>query len=291
MAKKLVDFKKLRNIKLLRRIFFLLIFLGVEEGIKWANSKSYVTIPTSLKDALDVILWVLGSLIVVTVLLRITENRVFRYKEDEIEIEQRILFTKIYSSTLYVLAAAFVFYKLGWKIADITIFLGFVATGIAFAVRDVINSYFAWFIILTKHPFRIGDYIKVGDDAGIVDRIGTFYITLQNPGAVDFIKVPNNSLLSKPITNMGKNRVIHTVKFPVRTIPPDIQDRLNKLDALAAAISVERPAPKAQLQADGSVMYINMVMPLPFGQLTKRTEFIAKASEVLGDILAEPKVF
>jgi len=291
MAKKLVDFKKLRNLKLLRRIFFLLIFLGLEEGTKWAVRNSYFSIPRELNYIFDIALWIFGSLIAVTVLLRLTENRVFRYKEDEIEIEQRILFTKIYSSTLYMLAAAFVFYKLGWKIGDITIFLGLVATGVAFAVRDIINSYFAWFIILTKNPFRIGDYIKVGDDAGIVDRIGTFYITLQNPGAVDFIKVPNNSLLSKPIVNMGKNRVIHTMKFPIRNIPADIQDRLNKLDALAATISLEKPGPKAQLQADGSVMYINMVMPLPFGQLTKRTEFIAKAGEVLGDILAEPKYF
>lgn len=289
MAKKFVDFKKLRNFRLLRRIFFLLVFLGIEEGLKWADSKSYVHIPQEFRYILDIALWIVGSLIAVTVLLRLTENRVFRFNDDEIDIEQRILVTKVYSTTLYLLAAAFVFYKMGWRIADITIFLGLITTGVAFAVRDVINSYFAWFIILTKHPFRIGDYVKIGEEAGTVERIGTFFVTLQNPGAIDFIKVPNNTLLTKAIINMGKNRVIHTVKFPIKSIPGDIQARLDKLSELAKGISKDKVAPVAQLQAEGLAAYITIAIPLAVGQVSKRTEFIVKAGEVINDILAEPK--
>jgi MscS family membrane protein len=289
MAKRFVDFKKLRNFRLLRRIFFLLIFLGVEEGIKWADSKSYIHIPRELDYFFDIALWIVGSLITVTLILRLTENRVFRFKDDEVEIEQRILFTKVYSTTLYLLAAAFVFYKMGWRIGDITIFLGLITTGVAFAVRDVINSYFAWFIILTKHPFRIGDYVKIGDEAGTVERIGTFFVTLQNPGAIDFVKVPNNTLLSKAIINMGKNRVMHTVKFPIKAIPGDIQARMDKIDELAKAVVKDKSTPKTQLQAEGGIMAVYVVLPLPVGQITKRTEFIVKASEVLSDIIAEPR--
>ncbi|CAD5258126.1 MULTISPECIES: mechanosensitive ion channel domain-containing protein [unclassified Imperialibacter] len=289
MAKRFVDFKKLRNFRLLRRIFFLLIFLGVEEGLKWADSERYITIPSYLDKLLDVVLWAVGALITVTVILRFTENRVFRFNDDEVDIEQRILFTKIYSTTLYLLVAAVVFWRMGLEIENITIFLGLITTGVAFAVRDVINSYFAWFIILTKHPFRIGDYVKIGDEAGTVERIGTFFVTLQNPGAIDFIKVPNNTLLSKAIINMGKNRVMHTVKFPIKTIPADIQARMDKIDELAKAVVKDKSIPKMQLQADGAVMTVYIVLPLPVGQVTKRTEFIVKANEVLSDIIAEPR--
>lgn len=290
MAKKFVNFKKLRNVKLLRRLFFLLLFLGIEEGIRWAGSAGYITISKELDYFFDIGLWVVGALIAVTLIIRFTENRVFRFNDSEVEIEQRILFTKIYSTTLYLLAAAFVFYKMGWRAGDITIFLGLIATGVAFAVRDVINSYFTWFIILTKHPFRIGDYVKIGDEQGTVERIGTFFVTLQNPGATDFVKVPNNSLLSKAIINTGKNRVHHTVKFPIRTIPADIQARLDKLDELAKQVVKDKMAPKAQLQAEGGVLAIYIVLVLPVGQITRRTEFIVKASEVIGDILAEPRM-
>ncbi|WOK09728.1 mechanosensitive ion channel [Imperialibacter roseus] len=289
MAKRFVDFKKLRNFRLLRRIFFLLIFLGIEEGLKWADNLGYITIPTYLDKSFEVVLWTLGSLIVVTIVLRLTENRVFRFNDDEVDLEQRILFTKIYSNTLYLLVAAVVFWKMGLEIENITIFLGLITTGVAFAVRDVINSYFAWFIILTKHPFRIGDYVKIGDEAGTVERIGTFFVTLQNPGATDFIKVPNNTLLSKAIINMGKNRVMHTVKFPVKIIPPDIQARMDKLDELAKSIVSEKVSPKTQIQADGGTICLYIVLTLPVGQVTKRTEFIVKANEVLSDIIAEPR--
>ncbi|WP_339813199.1 mechanosensitive ion channel domain-containing protein [uncultured Imperialibacter sp.] len=289
MAKRFVDFKKLRNFRLLRRIFFLLIFLGIEEGLKWADNLGYITIPTYLDKSFEVVLWTLGSLIVVTIVLRLTENRVFRFNDDEVDLEQRILFTKIYSNTLYLLVAAVVFWKMGLEIENITIFLGLITTGVAFAVRDVINSYFAWFIILTKHPFRIGDYVKIGDEAGTVERIGTFFVTLQNPGATDFIKVPNNTLLSKAIINMGKNRVMHTVKFPVKIIPPDIQARMDKLDELAKSIVSEKVSPKTQIQADGGTICLYIVLTLPVGQVTRRTEFIVKANEVLSDIIAEPR--
>jgi MscS family membrane protein len=289
MAKRFVDFKKLRNFRLLRRIFFLLIFLGVEEGLKWADNLGYITIPTYLDKSFEVVLWTLGSLILVTIVLRLTENRVFRFNDDEVDIEQRILFTKIYSTTLYLLVAAVVFWKMGLEIENITIFLGLITTGVAFAVRDVINSYFAWFIILTKHPFRIGDYVKIGDEAGTVERIGTFFVTLQNPGAIDFIKVPNNTLLSKAIINMGKNRVMHTVKFPVKIIPPDIQARMDKLDELAKSIVSEKISPKTQIQADGGTICLYIVLTLPVGQVARRTEFIVKANEVLSDIIAEPR--
>jgi len=40
------------------------------------------------------------------------------------------------------------------------------ATGLAFAVRDVLMSFFAWMILLRKKPFRIGDYIRIGEDEG-----------------------------------------------------------------------------------------------------------------------------
>ncbi|MEQ8531094.1 MAG: mechanosensitive ion channel, partial [Imperialibacter sp.] len=245
--------------------------------------------PSFLDKLLDVVLWAVGALITVTIILRFTENRVFRFNDDEVDIEQRILFTKIYSTTLYLLVAAVVFWRMGLEIGNITIFLGLITTGVAFAVRDVINSYFTWFIILTKHPFRIGDYVKIGDEAGTVERIGTFFVTLQNPGAIDFIKVPNNTLLSKAIINMGKNRVMHTVKFPIKTIPADIQARMDKIDELAKAVVKDKSTPKMQLQADGAIMTVYIVLPLPVGQVTKRTEFIVKANEVLSDIIAEPR--
>ena len=287
MAKKFVDFKKLRNFKLLRRILILLLFLGLSEGLRWANEHNYVDIPSNFYVFINLVTLILGSLIVVTVILRFTETRLFGFLEGEVEIEQRILLTKIYSTTLYILAAAFIFWRMEWGIGNITLFLGLLATGVAFAIRDVINSYFTWFIILTKKPFRIGDYVKIGDEAGTVERIGTFFITLQNPGAQDFIKVPNNTILTKAIINTGRNRVVHTLKFPLRQIPEDIAQRLEKLNELVKAVITDKGSHKAQLQTEGNGVVITVSFPLPVGQVGKRTEFLAKAGVVVNDILLE----
>lgn len=290
MATKFVDFKKLRNFKLLRRVFILLLLLGLSEGLRWANELKYINIPSNFYVFINLVTLILGSLIVVTLILRFTETRLFGFLEGEIEIEQRILLTKIYSTTLYILAAAFIFWRMEWGFGNITLFLGLLATGVAFAIRDVINSYFTWFIILTKKPFRIGDYVKIGDEAGTVERIGTFFITLQNPGAQDFIKVPNNTILTKAIINTGRNRIVHTLKFPLRQIPADIEQRLEKLNELVKAVVTDKGSHRAQLQTEGNGIAITISFPLPVGQVAKRTEFLAKAGVVVNDILLENRL-
>lgn len=290
MAKKFVDFKKLRNFRLLRRILLLLIFLSIEEGLRWAGKFGYIHLPSYVKDFFDIALWILGPLIAATLIIRLTEHRFFNFIGSEMEVEQRILFTKIYSNTFYFLALAVIAWKMGVTIENITIFLGLIATGVAFAVRDVINSYFTWFIILTKNPFRLGDYVKIGDEAGVVERIGTFFITLRFPGATDFVKVPNNTILTKPIINMGHKRVLHTIKFPIKTIPPDIAQRLIKLDELAKTVVTDKGGAKANLNTEAGGPVIAIVLPLPVGQLAKRTEFLAKAGDLVNDILAEGRM-
>jgi small-conductance mechanosensitive channel len=86
-----------------------------------------------------------------------------------------------------------------------------VATGFAFAIRDVILSYFIWFILLTKKPFKIGDYIRVGDDdslEGLVKHIGLFYVVVDPTPETyeDYFKIPNKMFLEKPIKNYGRGK-------------------------------------------------------------------------------------
>src|SRR3989338_6745509 len=90
-------------------------------------------------------------------------------------------------------------------------------SAIAFTIRDVLVSYLAWFILLTKKPFRIGDYIKIEDYEGRVQHIGTFYVIVDDsPESFDdFIRVPNKLFLEKPIHNYGKGKIPLSIKIPI----------------------------------------------------------------------------
>lgn len=174
-------------------------------------------IPTSVASLLDTITIVLLAYFVASLFLRLTVNKVAHSIKD-LEIEERLLLTKSYTFLIFLIATLFVLYLLGVTVDNITIILGFATTGVAFAVRDIIVSYFAWFMLLTKKPFRIGDHIKIGDDIGQVQHIGTFYVVLDDSPerTTDYVRVPNKVFLEKSITNYGKESFVFPIRMAIK---------------------------------------------------------------------------
>lgn len=194
---------------LLNRIFLLFIFLSVVMvTIIFANQQNIISIPSSMMEYVVLAMEILMAYSLAYVTAQVTVNSIMNFFGDTFEPEQRILLSKIYVALLYTLATIFVFMELGVTSQNIAIFLGLIATGFAFAIRDIILSYIAWFILLTKTPFRIGDYISVEGVEGLVKHIGMFYVLIDDSPETyeDFYKVPNKLFLDKPIHNYGKNR-------------------------------------------------------------------------------------
>mgnify|MGYP006293230255 FL=1 len=177
---------------------------------------------------INIIRFFLSSAIVIVItnlLLRSSVDSVFRSFEKELDIEQRIFLTKVYTVFFYAIAASIILYIAGVGLSDLTLFLGLVATGVAFAVRDIISSFFIWLIVLTKRPFRIGDVITTDKDTGIVDRIGTFFITLKVKEGQEshLVRVPNKVLLDRNMLNHGPDRISGEVKLQMKNAPLDLE--------------------------------------------------------------------
>ncbi len=193
----------------------------------------------SYKDFSWNIFTILMTLLATFLLIRLTVNRVAGMFKDESEIEQKIFFTKIYRWSIYTIGIAIILYKLGVSASSLAIFFGLAATGLGFAIRDVVLAFFAWLVLLTKKPFRIGDYIKVGDDEGKVMHIGTFYVALDKTPEFpsDFTKVPNKIFLEKSIYNFGSKEIMDTLTFSLKEYPMNLESRLEKIKESAKKIT------------------------------------------------------
>lgn len=188
-----------------RILFFLALFLSWVI-LLWLDNLQMFDVPDALLASGRIIFTVLIVMLIISVFLRITEQRVFKLFDKEADLEQRIFFTKLYVFTIYSLGLLVILHSFGLTINNAMLIVGLMATGLAFAVRDVILSFIAWIIILRKHPFRIGDVIRMGDDVGEVLRIGTFYITLDSFNNTTN-RVPNKIFLDKSFFNYGKEFV------------------------------------------------------------------------------------
>lgn len=191
-------------------LFFAVMIL-IALGIITADKRQILDIPEAVTGTLNALVIIFVSYAIATLFTKLTVNRFLNYFEEMGEIEERILMGKMYLWFVYLLATLAVFWHIGITINNIAIFLGLITTGFAFAIRDVILSYFIWFILLTKKPFKIGDYIRVGEDdylEGQVKHIGLFYVVVTpTPDTYDdYFKIPNKVFLEQPIKNHGKGK-------------------------------------------------------------------------------------
>ena len=202
-TKQLLDVIKKKKVTANNRIIFFLVLFVSWISLLWLDYLQIFNIPEPLLASGRIIFTILIVMLIISVFLRLTEQRVFKLFDKETDLEQKIFFTKLYVITIYFLGLLVILHSFGLTINNAMLIVGLMATGLAFAVRDVILSFIAWLIILRKHPFRIGDVIRMGEDVGEVLRIGTFFITLDSSnGTVN--KVPNKVFLDKSFLNYGK---------------------------------------------------------------------------------------
>ena len=90
----------------------------------------------------------------------------------------------------------------GYNVASLIAGLGIGGLAVALAARDTLANFFGSITIFVDKPFRIGDWVKVGDAEGTVEEVGfrstrirTFYNSL--------ISVPNSNIANTDIDNLG----------------------------------------------------------------------------------------
>jgi small-conductance mechanosensitive channel len=91
----------------------------------------------------------------------------------------------------------------------ITAITGFLAAGLAIALRDVIMSLFGWFKIIVSRPFKVGDRIQVQDLEGdVIDitflhtvllEVGNWVKARQSTGRIVFVS--NHILFTASVYN------------------------------------------------------------------------------------------
>lgn len=111
--------------------------------------------------------------------------------------------TLIARIALWALGALFVLSNLGIEVTSLIAGLGIGGIAIAFALQGILSDLFASFSLYFDKPFRIGDFIVIGDDMGTVEKIGiktTRIRTLQGEELV----VSNAELTTARVQNFKK---------------------------------------------------------------------------------------
>ncbi len=142
---------------------------------------------------------------------------------------------------LWAFGIIFVLSNLGIEVTSLIAGLGIGGIAIAFALQGVLSDLFSSFSIYADKPFKIGDFVVLGTDSGVVERIGiktTRIRTLQGEELV----VSNSELTTTRIQNFKKMKerriatrfgiTYETPHEKVKLVNGVVEDIINSIDGI-----------------------------------------------------------
>lgn len=142
------------------------------------------------------------------------------------EKHSRYKFRKIITFIFYIILIILTFVLVAQHNKHLTLFIGLIGAGVAFALQEVVLSVAGFVSIFASNLFRLGDRVKIGENIGDVIDIGITKTTLMEVGgwitsdnySGRIIQVPNSKIYKEDILNYSSDFPFlwDQIKFPIK---------------------------------------------------------------------------
>jgi small conductance mechanosensitive channel len=150
----------------------------------------------------------------------------------DMEPSVRLLLVRIVRLLVMVIFVIMALQNLGIELLPLIAGLGVAGAGIALAMQGVLGNVVSGLSIIFSKPFRVGEYISIVDEEGVVEDISLFSTRLSHPDR-SVVVIPNRKIVGEILHNYGKERQLDVVVAVA--YDTDINDALAALrDVLSA---------------------------------------------------------
>ena len=205
----------------------------------------------SLSHILSALLTLLVCLVAARLLLKLAKRLLHRVQRLNDRLRQIIL--TALKVVLYLLTGIITAEALGLNTSSLTALVSVLTLGVTLAAEDILGNVAGGLVILSSHPFNIGDEIEVSGTTGTVREITLNHTKLETADG-HFIMQPNKELSSSRIVNytaLGRRRVVRRITASYDA-PTDVV-KAACMEAVAATPgTLEEPAPAVYLTDYGS---------------------------------------
>ncbi len=118
--------------------------------------------------------------------------------------------------------------SLGLSLDKVTIVAGALSVGIGFGLQSIVSNFISGLILLWERPIRVGDWIVVGDEQGIVKRINVRSTEIETFDRASLI-VPNAQFITGNVKNWMHNDRTARVVIPVGVGYGSDPDKVRKI--------------------------------------------------------------
>lgn len=93
----------------------------------------------------------------------------------------------------------------GVSLTNVLLGAGVTSVVVALAARQTLSSVFAGLTLISTDVFRVGDWVKIDSRFGKIEQISLFNTTMESPRGETHV-IPNDEVITRDITNLGKGR-------------------------------------------------------------------------------------
>ena len=189
----------------------------------------FIEVPASAGKVLKVIYLVITVWIVIKFARSVIEFIINKYAEEtgkEDTVRKFRPLVAFVSFTFYIIGILFILDNLGFQISTVIAGLGIGGIAIALAAQAILGDLFSYFVIYFDKPFELGDFIRVDDKAGTIERIGIKSTKIRSLSG-ELLILSNSNLTNSRVHNfkqMFRRRVVFTFGVVYQTKPEQLEE-------------------------------------------------------------------
>lgn len=130
-------------------------------------------------------------------------RKLAKEKEEESETSIVNVLGRILKGVLWAIAFVYIISLFGYDITTVVASFGVIGIVLAFGLQHILSDIFASFSIFFDKPFEVGDFIIVGDNLGVVKKVGIKSTRIQSLWGQEVV-ISNKELTSTRINNYKK---------------------------------------------------------------------------------------
>lgn len=172
-----------------------------------AGGKSY-----SVLDVATLLLLLIGLMNLAKTVQHLLRSRVLRATGLNRGAQEAVAFVANY--VLLFIGAMVLLQLWGFDLSSLTVFASVLGVGIGLGLQGFAKNFISGMVLIFEQPIKVGDFVKVGDYQGTVERINVRSTEIRTLDQVSII-VPNSEFLESEVVNWDHGTSISRLQIPV----------------------------------------------------------------------------
>lgn len=188
----------------------------------------FIDVPASAGKVLKIIYLVITVWIIIKFARSVIDFIINKYAEEtgkEDTVRKFRPLVAFINFTFYIIGILFILDNLGFQISTVVAGLGIGGIAIALAAQAILGDLFSYFVIYFDKPFELGDFIRVDDKAGVIEKIGIKSTKIRSLSG-ELLIMSNSNLTNSRVHNfkqMFRRRVVFTFGVVYQTKPEELE--------------------------------------------------------------------